>query len=369
MTCLQTDSVRPKELFYLFSGWLFHDYLGYLVQHISRDESHSAWSIVLAAGLFLHDTKPLLAAEQSTLQAMGRPASHCWHKLVYHGISFMPLHSLKIDLHSLLTLKWNHYLQKSHRSCQPVTYISQSWALDPIPDLNIIVSGSQLQGSYHSLQFVYPAKAVTSSQQTIYYTGNNTYSNIWIQPEIGTIKCCTVGHIPMGFHGHIWAHIGHRCQWAAPPCFWVEPHGPSSPASSAENWVLGWVKVGTEIRISRIIKNQFHKVRPWFADSTNVFFHFCRAAASANRTCSSGSLTISLSVAVAQRPTSNSDSWRIGPHESIATIHRLAKFSSSQGSLHHIQQYTPPTECHPNKGSRTTWRIDVFMPDCWGPTP
>ena len=91
MTCLQTDSVRPKELFYLFSGWLFQDYLAYLVQHISRDESHSAWSIVLAAGLFLHDTKPLLAAEQSTLQAMGRPASHCWHKLVYHGISFMPL--------------------------------------------------------------------------------------------------------------------------------------------------------------------------------------------------------------------------------------------------------------------------------------
>ena len=276
----------------------------------------------------------------------------------------MPLHSLKIDLHSLLTLKWNHYLQKSHRSCQPVTYISQSWALDPIPDLNIIVSGSQLQGSYHSLQFVYPAKAVTSSQQTIYYTDNNTYSNIWIQPEIGTIKCCTVGHIPMGFHGHIWAHIGHRCQWAAPPCFWVEPHGPSSPASSAENWVLGWVKVGTEIRISRIIKNQFHKVRPWFADSTNVFFHFCRAAASANRTCSSGSLTISLSVAVAQRPTSNSDSWRIGPHESIATIHRLAKFSSSQGSLHHIQQYTPPTECHPNKGSRTYltyWRIHARL--------
>ena len=176
----------------------------------------------------------------------GKTSSHCWHKLVYHGIS---LHSLKIDLHSLLTLKWNHCLQKSHRSCQPVTYISQSWALDPIPDLNIIVSGSQLQGSYHSLQFVYPAKAVTSSRQTIYYTDNITYIQIsGFSLKLAQSNAVLLGTYPWDSMGT----YGHRCQWAAPPCFWVEPHGPSSPASSAENWVLGWVKVGTEIRISRI---------------------------------------------------------------------------------------------------------------------
>ena len=271
----------------------------------------------------------------------GKTSSHCWHKLVYHGISWYIVHAVALseDWSSFATNFEVESLQKSHRSCQPVTYISQSWALDPIPDLNIIVSGSQLQGSYHSLHFVYPAKAVTSSRQTIYYIDIYWQYHIfkyldsaWNWHNQMLYFGAHTHGIPWAFHGHIWAQMSmivNMCIWrssppwrAAPPCFWVEPHGPSSPASSAEHWVLGWGKVGTEIRISTINFTRWGLDLPIPLRSSSISAELQQVPIElAHRDhwpfpCQLLWLKDQLQILAKEHP--NSDSWRIGPHESIA---------------------------------------------------